>query len=285
MEMLIVSGVSGSGKSYAMNVLEDMGYFCVDNIPPTLIKELFKVYLNSQSSEGKLAVVIDCRTISQFGSAEDMLNELDINSFEMKILFLYADDSTILRRYKETRRPHPLMSESVSLEKAIRTEREILSSIKSRADYLIDTSKLKGANLNEKIKGIFDTQNENSLVINTVSFGFKNGIPLDADLLFDVRCLPNPFYIPELKHKTGMDEEVYNYVLSFAQTKALIESIKNYLELSIPMYIKEGKHQLTVCIGCTGGKHRSVTLARVINEYVKECGYYSFITHRDIKIN
>ncbi len=281
MELIIVSGVSGSGKSKAVAALEDMGYFCIDNLPTALIPSLIDIYKKNHEDLKKLAVVIDSRIHGILGQQDELWEQLSLLGLKTKILFLDADDTTIIHRYKETRRLHPLITTNTSLEDAIIKERDLLKGIKDNADFYIDTSVLSTSKFKEKMVALFGGD-LSPMSINCVSFGFKYGIPVDSDLIFDVRCLPNPFYIPQLKHKTGFDSEVYDFVMESNHTKELVKRITDYLDYTIPLYEGEGKSQLTLSIGCTGGKHRSVSVTRAINDYLSTRNCNSFATHRDI---
>lgn len=284
MRFVVVTGMSGSGKRTAMKMLEDVGFYCVDNLPVPLIEKFVDLIATPNSEINKVALGLDVRTDQSFGDAQRILDQLKKNGYLFEILFLEASDSVILKRYKETRRLHPLSPEG-RVEEGVHKEREILQGIRQKADYVIDTSNLLTRELREEIDHIFLRNEEyNSLMVNILSFGFKNGIPADADLVFDVRFLPNPFYIDELKHKTGNDKEVQDYVMSFPEAEEFLQKLVDMLEFLIPNYVKEGKHQLVIGIGCTGGKHRSVTLANELYSKIKVHGNYGTkLYHRDIK--
>ena len=286
MRFVVVTGMSGGGKSTAMKMLEDMGYYCVDNLPVLLIEKFAELVVTPNTELEKVALGLDVRSDQDFVQAEKVLDQLKEMGYVFEILFMDANDKTLLKRYKETRRIHPLSTEdSPRIEDGIKKEKEILSSIKKKADYIIDTSKILTRELKEELERIFVKNEEyNSLMVNIVSFGFKHGIPSDADLVFDVRFLPNPFYIDELKHITGNEKAVQDYVMSFPEAGQFLGKLKDMLEFLIPGYIKEGKYQLVVAIGCTGGQHRSVTLANAIYAELKDKGNYGLsISHRDIK--
>ena len=286
MRFVVVTGMSGGGKSTAMKMLEDMGYYCVDNLPVLLIEKFVELVVTPNTELEKVALGLDVRSDLDFVRAEGVLDKLKEDGYVFEILFMDANDKTLLKRYKETRRIHPLSTEkNPRIEDGIKKEKEILSSIKKKADYVIDTSKILTRELKEELEGIFIRNEEyNSLMVNIVSFGFKHGIPSDADLVFDVRFLPNPFYIDELKHITGNEKAVQDYVMSFPEAEQFLGKLKDMLEFLIPGYIKEGKYQLVVAIGCTGGQHRSVTLANAIYAELKDKGNYGLsISHRDIK--
>ena len=263
-----------------------MGYYCVDNLPVLLIEKFAELVVTPNTELEKVALGLDVRSDQDFVQAEKVLDQLKEMGYVFEILFMDANDKTLLKRYKETRRIHPLSTEdSPRIEDGIKKEKEILSSIKKKADYIIDTSKILTRELKEELERIFVKNKEyNSLMVNIVSFGFKHGIPSDADLVFDVRFLPNPFYIDELKHITGNEKAVQDYVMSYPEAGQFLGKLKDMLEFLIPGYIKEGKYQLVVAIGCTGGQHRSVTLANAIYAELKDKGNYGLsISHRDIK--
>jgi len=282
MKFLIVTGMSGSGKSGAVNVLEDIGYYCIDNIPPQLIPKFAEICINNGQMQ-KVAIVTDIRGGELFFELDEGLNYLKSNNLDTSILFLDSSDEVLIKRYKETRRRHPLDEQSHgSLQKAINTEREVLASVREHADYYIDTTDLSMSQLKETVYSLFlDNPNE-SMVVKVMSFGFKYGISREADLVFDVRCLPNPFYIPELKQHTGLESCVRDYVLSFEQSKELEKKLKDMLDFLIPLYIHEGKSQLVIAFGCTGGKHRSVTFAETIYKHLVDKNMRCRISHRDI---
>lgn len=283
MRFVIVTGMSGGGKKTCMRLLEDAGYYCVDNLPVPLIDKFFELLMTPNGEITKVALGIDVRADQNFADTEKALNNLKKNNVEYEIVFMEASDKTLIKRYKETRRIHPLAGDG-SVEDGIKKEREILKKIKKKANYIFDTSNLLVRDLNEEINKIF-VQNEeyNSLMIRIVSFGFKYGIPVDADLVFDVRFLPNPFYIEELKPKTGNDKPVHDYVMSFDEASEFLDKLDDMVEFLIPNYVKEGKHQLVIGIGCTGGKHRSVTLANELYNRLKDKKekYGLSVTHRD----
>ncbi len=286
MRFVVVTGMSGGGKSTALKMLEDMGFYCVDNLPVPLIEKFAELIFTPNTELEKVALGLDVRGGMDFAHSEKILESLKQEGYVFEILFMDANDAVLVKRYKETRRLHPLATQEDSrIESGIKKEREILSSIKKKADYVLDTSKLLTRELKEELDRIF-IQNEeyNSLMVNILSFGFKNGIPADADLVFDVRFLPNPFYIDELKHITGNDPAVQNYVMGFPQAGIFLEKLVDMLTFLLPGYIKEGKYQLVIAIGCTGGQHRSVTLASALYQEMKDKGNYGLsISHRDIK--
>ena len=286
MRFVIVTGMSGSGKITALKMLEDVGFYCVDNIPVSMIEDFVEKVAQSGNEDGKVALGIDVRVDGGFTKAQNLLKELRNKGYEFEILFMESSNATIIRRYKESRRMHPLAEQGdKSIEDGIERERKILRDIKALADYVIDTSMLLTRELKEEIDSIFIRNKEyNSLMIHIVSFGFKKGIPVDADLVFDVRFLPNPFYIEELKQLTGNDKPVRDYVMQSKEAKEFLNRLWDMLNFLIPGYGKEGKHQLVIGIGCTGGQHRSVTLANELYALMKDKGDYGLtIAHRDAK--
>lgn len=286
MRFVVVTGMSGGGKRTAMKMLEDMGFYCVDNLPVLLIEKFVELICDPNGEIQKVALGLDVRADQNFEVAKESLDKLRINGYNCEIIFMEASDETLVKRYKETRRLHPLQTGTNSrIEDGIHREREILAPIKAEADYVFDTSHLLVRNLKEELDRIFlGNESYNNLMINIVSFGFKNGIPSDADLVFDVRFLPNPFYIDELKYLTGNDKEVQDYVMQSPDAETFLVKIMDMLEFLIPGYIKEGKYQLVVAIGCTGGHHRSVTLANKLYDRMKDKGDYGLnLSHRDIK--
>ena len=284
MRFVIVTGMSGGGKSTALRMLEDAGFYCVDNLPVLLIEKFVELIAMPNSEVTKVALGLDVRADQSFEDVEKILHKLRDNGYSFEILFMEAGDAELLRRYKETRRVHPLSPDG-RIEDGIRREREILKNMKSQADYVIDTSRLLTRELKEELDRIFvRNENYNSLMVTILSFGFKHGIPADADLVFDVRFLPNPFYIEELKYKTGNDREVQDYVMSFEEAHIFIDKLTDMIKFLIPNYVLEGKNQLVISIGCTGGKHRSVTLANKLYERLRENTDYAVrIEHRDIE--
>ena len=284
MRLVIVTGMSGGGKRTAMKMLEDVGFYCVDNLPVSFIEKFVGLVSAPNNEISKVALGLDARANQSFEEVERILENLRKDGCKFEILFMDASDQVLLKRYKETRRVHPL-APADRVEDGIAREREILKEIKGKADYVIDSSSLLTRELKEELDRIFVQNKEyNSLMINIVSFGFKNGIPADADLVFDVRFLPNPFYIDELKHKTGKDKEVQDYVMQYEESAVFLDKLEDLLEFLVPNYVKEGKYQLVIGIGCTGGKHRSVTLANDLYKRMKGKGNYGLkLSHRDIK--
>ena len=282
MDLLVVTGLSGAGKSLAVNVLEDIGYFCIDNIPAGLVPRLLEFAQQGENMLSKVAVVLDIRGARSSKEIQSALASLDEQHAQYQILFLDASDDVLERRYKETRRRHPIsLSMGLSTSDAIREERRILRPMYERANYIVDTSLLTTAQHKERICSLFLNSAQKPMALTVMSFGFKYGLPKEADIVYDVRCLPNPFYVPEMKEKTGLDQEVVDYVMQFEESKTLLARLESLLEFSLPLYVKEGKSQLTIAIGCTGGKHRSITFARLIGEYCQKLGYCPSIQHRD----
>lgn len=280
-EVVIITGMSGAGKTVAVQSFEDLGFYCIDNIPPDLLITFLALLRNSKKKIQRIAVVMDLRGREFFESVIDALDELqEEEDVQARILFLDADNETLVRRYKETRRSHPLAHTGLPLE-GINLERKLLSEIKGRAKTVINTSKLKPRELREKIIAEFSHSNESTFSVNVMSFGFKHGLPIDADLVFDVRFLKNPYYVEELRHKTGLQTEVSSYVLATEETQQLITKLTDLFQFMIPQYKYEGKSQLVIAFGCTGGQHRSVTLAEYFGKLFGQ-EENTVITHRDI---
>ncbi len=284
MRFVIVTGMSGGGKSTALKMLEDAGYYCVDNLPVSLIEKFVELISMPNSEISKVALGLDVRSDQSFEDATRVLEEMKQKGYQFEILFLDADVNVLIKRFKETRRIHPLAADG-RVEDGVRTERRVLENIRRSADYVIDTSHLLTRELKEELDRIFVGNGEyNSLMVTVMSFGFKYGIPSDADLVFDVRFLPNPFYIDELKRKTGNDREVQDFVMKHEESEAFMEKLTDMLQFLIPNYVKEGKYRLVVAIGCTGGKHRSVTLANELYGRMKDRGTYGMkLYHRDVE--
>lgn len=283
MSLLVVTGLSGAGKSMAVNALEDIGFFCIDNIPAALLSRILDFALQGEHRLSRVAVVMDVRGLRNTQDVELALADLDEKKMDYDILFLDASDAVIRRRYKETRRQHPVViTAKVPIEQAIAMERALLRPLRDRAKYVIDTSLLSTAQSRERVCNLFLKKGECAMALNIVSFGFKYGLPQEADLVLDVRCLANPFYVPELKNKTGLDQEVVDYVMAEEESQELLRRYEQMLEYSLPLYVKEGKSQLVIAVGCTGGKHRSITFARKIGEFCQKLGYMPSVQHRDI---
>lgn len=285
MRLVIVTGMSGAGKSTALKMLEDAGYFCIDNLPIPLMRELGR-FTRENIPEGvqKVAVGVDIRSGQNLNQLEKVLESMTIANIEYEILFLEAEDDVLVKRYKETRRSHPLSGRGGRIKAGIGQEREALAFMKECADYIIDTSHLLTRELKGELEKIFiENQGFNNLIISILSFGFKYGIPDESDLVFDVRFLPNPYYVEELKELSGEDEPVSEFVMGFAPAKEFSDKLEDMMRFLIPNYILEGKHQLVVSIGCTGGKHRSVTLAKELYNRLQNLDEFSVrIEHRDI---
>ena len=282
MKLLIVTGLSGAGKSVAMHALEDIGYFCIDNIPAGLLPRLMDFAKQSETMLQKVAVGLDSRSARSSRELAQALSELDRQQAEFQVLFLDASDEVLQRRYKETRRRHPIsITDGLSTTEALARERQILRPLYERADYILDTSLLSPAQNKQRICGLFLENQSQSMALTVLSFGFKYGLPKEADIVWDVRCLPNPYYVPELKEKTGLDQEVVDYVMASEVSRQLLGKLEELLALTLPLYVKEGKSQLTIAIGCTGGKHRSITFARLLAAYCEKLGYTPAVQHRD----
>ena len=282
MKLVILTGMSGAGKSTALKMMEDIGFYCVDNLPPALIPVFYDLCDKSEGIQRRVAVVTDTRGGELFKSFFSALETLKAQNEPYKILFMDASEPVLVNRFQETRRKHPL-SEAMqgSLEQAVRLEREMLRPVKEVSDYVIDTSNIPAAGLKARISDLFLQNDNDAITVHCISFGFKYGLPLESDLVFDVRCLPNPFYVPELKHKTGLDQEVVDFVMNHPEAKQLLDRYEQFLQVALPLYVKEGKSQLTIAVGCTGGKHRSITFARKIAEYCTSLGYEPGVQHRD----
>ncbi|MEK9199430.1 RNase adapter RapZ [Ureibacillus sp. 179-F W5.1 NHS] len=280
-EIVIITGMSGAGKTVAVQSFEDLGYYCIDNLPPALLTTFLALMKESERNITRIAAVMDMRGGEFFESLIDALDLLEKEAYvKTRVLFLDADNETLVRRYKETRRSHPLAPQGLPLE-GIEKERAMLAELKGRAKFVYNTSHMKPRELRERIGNEFSNTNRPKFFINVMSFGYKNGIPIDADLVFDVRFLTNPYYVEELRPKTGLQEEVSSYVLASEETQMLITKLKDLFEFMIPQYIHEGKAQLVIAFGCTGGQHRSVTLAEYFGKLFSD-HYKTAITHRDI---
>ena len=279
----IVTGMSGAGKSTVLKFLEDINFFCVDNLPPALIPKFAELCYEQGGEIDKVAMGIDIRGGKLFSDLFSVLSTLQGLGYDYEILFLDASEKTLIKRYKESRRSHPL-SKKGSIAEGIAKERQMLQEVKNKATYIIETSHILTRELKEQINKIFlENQKFESLIITVCSFGFKYGIPVDSDLVFDVRFLPNPFYIQELKELTGNDAPVSDYVMSFEESNTFLYKLTDMIEFLIPQYIKEGKNQLIISIGCTGGKHRSVTLANALYEKLHEKNHNILLKHNDIE--
>ena len=269
MDFVIITGMSGAGKTSALHVLEDIGYYSVDNIPASLLPMLYTLCSKSDDPQmHRVAVVVDVRGTENY-----------------KMMFFDAKNDAIIVRYKETRRRHPLVDRIKDglVSEAVELERALVASTKNHADFLIDTTYMSNKQLRERVLSLFLEDTTQALTLSFMSFGFKYGIPLEADMIIDVRCLPNPFYIPDLKHQTGLDQPVRDYVLGSEETQQFLKHTLNLLDYAVPLYLKEGKSELVVGVGCTGGKHRSVTLARELESHFHRLGYKCVIQHRDVQ--
>lgn len=281
-ELVIITGMSGAGKTVAMQSFEDLGFYCIDNLPPELLVTFLDLMMKAENKMRRIAAVMDTRGGDLFDSLIGALDKLlATEGVSSRILFLDADDETLVKRYKESRRSHPLSEGGLPLE-GIQKERDLLSELRGRARSIYNTSDILPRALREKIIAEFSSETDTVFTVNFVSFGFKHGMPIDADVVFDVRFLPNPFYVEDLKPKTGLQSEVSDYVLKWSETQILIEKLTDLFKFLIPQYKNEGKSQVVIAFGCTGGQHRSVTLAEYFGKRFNE-EYQTLITHRDIK--
>lgn len=283
MQFLIVSGLSGAGKSKTLSTLEDFGFYCVDNMPEDLIVQFAGLCMATKSKYEKVALVTDVRSGLTFDGLFKALDALDQMRCKYSILFVEATNETLIKRFKETRRKHPLTKDGTDLLDAVARERKLLEPIRNRANFIIDTSNLSTAKLRGELIDLFaGGQRDRAMTVNVISFGFKYGLPLDADLVFDVRMLPNPYYIPELKQRTGMEKPVRDFIFSYQQSLDYLEKLEDLLAFSLPLYVEEGKTSLVIAIGCTGGHHRSVAVAKEISEFIARSGFVTTTGHRDI---
>ena len=284
MEFLIISGLSGAGKSRAADMLEDLGYYCVDNMPIALIPKFAQLCMAASERYERVALVTDIRERASFEELFKVLDSLWDLGCDYRILFMEADPANIVKRYKETRRRHPLAGPGVSIETAIENEIKLLTPVRERADYIINTSNLTLGMLQGELYRLFvggDTKRK--LVVNVMSFGYKYGIPLESDLIFDVRFLPNPYYVAELRDLTGLDEPVSEFVFRSPETQEFVKKLENLIAFLLPLYVEEGKLGLTISIGCTGGRHRSAAIAKGLADFIEEQGYAVQCIHRDIQ--
>ena len=283
MQFVIISGMSGAGTSKAASDLEDLGFYCVDNMPAEMIPQFAQLCLATKGRYEKVALVTDIRASMTFDALFQALQKLDGMHLQYSIYYIEASTAVIIKRYKETRRLHPLMKDGSTLENAIARERELLAPVRNRASAIIDTSNLSTGKLRgQLIDLVAGGMREHSMDVRVVSFGFKYGLPLEADLVFDVRFLPNPYYIPELKQQTGLDEPVKNFVFKYQQTLDFVAKTEDLLSFLLPNYLDEGKTDLVIAVGCTGGKHRSVCIAKELFEFVSKKGYAAALSHRDM---
>lgn len=281
MQFTIVTGMSGSGKTRVIRYLEDMGYFCIDNLPPMLIPKFSEMLATAGGKFNNVALVIDVRVGEMINELATQIQALKLKGYDVRVLFLTADDETLVKRYKETRRSHPIYNPN-GLLASIKQERTLLEKLYNGSDFVIDTSHLSNSGLLDELKEIFCDDNKKTFVVNVMAFGYKYGMPMDADLVFDVRCFPNPFYIDELKYKTGNDKEVQDYVMQFPEAQEFEKKLFDMMDFLIPLYEEEGKVSITIAIGCTGGKHRSVTFTNKLGEHLKETGLKVNVAYRDM---
>ena len=284
MEFLIITGLSGAGKSRAADVLEDLDYYCVDNMPVALIPRFAELCLDAHGRYERVALVTDVREREGFGELLGLLDDLEAMDCQVRILYMDADARTLVRRYKESRRPHPLAGPGISIEQAIRKEQELLAPIKERADFVVNSANLTLGMLQNRLFGLCAGDGKKREIdVTVMSFGYKHGIPLDADLVFDVRFLPNPFYVEELRPLCGLDRPVSDFVFGYPQTRMFMQKVEELIDFLLPYYIEEGKLGLTIAVGCTGGRHRSVAIAAELNKYLNVKGIGSVSVHRDME--
>lgn len=283
MEILVISGLSGSGKSRVASYLEDIGYYIVDNLPAEMMVVFADFCAASKGRYDRVALVYDVRTGEPAQKLIDALERMKSSGINCRMLFLEADTQSIINRYKETRRSHPLAEAGATVAQALQKERILLQPVRDHADYVLDTSGFSTSKLHAEILNLIgDATLEDGMHVNVLSFGFKNGIPVEADLVMDVRFMPNPYYIEELKRKTGLDDAVRDYVFSFSQTNDFMKRLKDMLSFLLPLYSEEGKSVLVLAIGCTGGHHRSVAITHAMAEFIQQAGYPVTEIHRDI---
>lgn len=281
-QIVIISGTSGAGKSRAADILEDLGWYCVDNLPIALLQKFAEFCISSDGRYDRVALVTDIRTGDGFEPLFETMNALGEMGCECRIIFLDSDTDAIIRRYKESRRPHPLAADGETLAETVERERRKLGPIREHADILIDTTVLNGATLREQLVTKLGLDAEQSMRVRVISFGFKYGVPAEADLVFDVRFLPNPFYHDELRTLTGLDEPVRDFVFGFENTREFFRRMQPLIEFLLPGYVEEGKSSLTIAIGCTGGRHRSTAIAKELAGRISALGYRTTVSHRDI---
>ena len=283
MNILIISGLSGAGKSKAASYLEDMGFYIVDNMPAAMILKFAEFCAGGNGRYDRVALVYDVRTANSFTELFDVLDKLRAMEGACRMLFLEAAPEVIIKRYKETRRRHPLADQTDSLAEAVHRERELMQPVRERADYVIDTSHTSTAQLRGELLRLFgETGEKGSMTVSITSFGYKYGLPLEADLVFDVRFMPNPFYIEELRPQTGLDKAVSDYVFSFQQTQGCLKRLEDLLSFTLPLYAEEGKTSLVIAVGCTGGHHRSVAVTHALAEFIRDLDYQVAENHRDM---
>lgn len=283
MEILIISGLSGGGKSRAASFLEDIGYYIVDNLPAEMMVKFADFCAASSGRYDRVALVYDVRAAEPFDLLINTLERLKTSGVNCRMLFLEAATRTIINRYKETRRVHPLSARGLNIEQAVQMEREMMQPVRDHADFIIDSTSFSTAKLRSELLNLFgDQKDRTGLSVNVLSFGFKHGIPIEADLVFDVRFMPNPYYVEELKNKTGLDKDVRDFVFNFQQTHSFMEQLQQMLSFLLPLYAEEGKTMLVIAIGCTGGHHRSVAVAHEVADHIMKEGYPVTENHRDI---
>lgn len=283
MEFIVISGMSGAGKSQAASFLEDIGYLVVDNMPAPLIPKFAELCMANPSKYDQVAIVCDIRGNQTFSSFFAALDDLEEMGCAYTMLFMEARPETIIKRYKETRRLHPLVRDNGSLDEAVHREKTILEPVRARAEYIVDTTALSSAKLRGEILRLFGHGGpQQAMSVNVISFGFKYGIPIEADLVFDVRFLPNPFYIAELRHQTGLDKGVYDFVFGYQQTKDFMNYLEQLISFLLPQFVEEGKAALVIAVGCTGGQHRSVAVTRALADFIRQKGYDATENHRDM---
>ncbi len=284
-DLVVITGMSGAGRTEAMHTFEDLGYFCIDNLPPSLLINLVSLARRPDGVQRKLAVVCDLRSQEFFPELLDELKKISSAGLSYVVLFLDSDTKSLLARFKTTRRRHPLCEAGMTIVSGIERERSLLAEAKEIANYVIDTGRMKPQDLRKQIRSLFSSDDDDDVLrVNVFSFGFKHGMPVDADILIDVRFLPNPFYIPELKGLTGIDEKVHAYVMEQSQTKQFLEKWYELLDVVMPGYVEEGKKYISIGLGCTGGQHRSVALAQETYRHLIDEGYFVTINHRDITL-
>ena len=283
MKFILISGLSGAGKSKAASFLEDMGYYVVDNMPAALIPKFAELCMASPGRYDKVVLVTDIRGGQTFDGLFDALDKLHDMGCDYKILFVEASVEAIIKRYKETRRNHPLSKTGRSLEEAVQLERSALEPVRQRAEYIVDPSALPTAKLRGEMLRLFGSgDTASAMSVSVISFGFKYGIPIEADLVFDVRFLPNPYYIAELRHQTGLDQGVWDFIFGYQQTRDFMKHLEGLIGFLLPLYVEEGKTALVIGVGCTGGHHRSVAITRALAEFIRQKGYSAAENHRDM---